>query len=182
MLGPFLCDQILLWLPFSLTYGVILPSSLTTLLPLVLGFSPHLPVSVCGTGTFILNSSFSRQYRISHFGTISSLPIKPSNHMWYFTHILSTSLRRTLPSVRLGYLPASLLLFTYIGSTGLSTCCPSPTPLGLGLGPDFPWADEPSPGYLRLSTVKILTLLSLLIPAFSLLFRPHTLPAMLLSP
>ena len=50
----------------------------------------------------------------------------------------------------------------------------------LGLGPDLPWVDEPSPGNLRLSTVKILTLLSLLIPAFSLLFRPHVLPIMLL--
>ena len=36
--------------PFSLSYGVILPSSLTTLLPPACGFSPHLPVSVCGTG------------------------------------------------------------------------------------------------------------------------------------
>ena len=41
----------LAWLPLSRSYGVILPSSLTTLLPLALGFSPHLPVSVCGTGT-----------------------------------------------------------------------------------------------------------------------------------
>ena len=39
------------WLPFSLSYGVILPSSLTTLLPSACGFSPHLPVSVYGTGT-----------------------------------------------------------------------------------------------------------------------------------
>ena len=38
-------------LPFSLSYGVILPSSLTTLLPSACGFSPHLPVSVYGTGT-----------------------------------------------------------------------------------------------------------------------------------
>ena len=53
LLGPFLCDQILLWLPFSRSYGVILPSSLTMLLPLVLGSSPHLPVSVCGTGILI---------------------------------------------------------------------------------------------------------------------------------
>ena len=44
--------------------------------------------------------------------------------------------------------------------------------LGLSLGPDLPWADEPSPGNLRLSTARILTLLSLLIPAFSLLSRP----------
>jgi hypothetical protein len=65
------------------------------------------------------------------------------------------------------------------GSTGISTCCPSPTPSGLGLGPDLPWADEPSPGILRFSTVKILTLLALLIPAFSLLSRPHVLPVVL---
>ena len=38
------------WLPLSLSYGVILPSSLTTLLPSACGFSPHLPVSVYGTG------------------------------------------------------------------------------------------------------------------------------------
>ena len=48
------------------------------------------------------------------------------------------------------------------------TCCPSPTPFGLGLGPDLPRADEPSPGILRLSTEKFLTSLSLLMPAFSL--------------
>ena len=37
--------------PFSRSYGVILPSSLTRVLSRALGFSPHLPVSVCGTGT-----------------------------------------------------------------------------------------------------------------------------------
>ena len=51
LLGTLLCDHILLWYPFSLSYGVSLPSSLTILLSLVLGSSPHLPVSVCGTGT-----------------------------------------------------------------------------------------------------------------------------------
>ena len=55
--------------PFLRTYGVNLPSSLTTLLPLVLGFSPHLPVSVCGTGTSHLDSGFSRQCGINCFGT-----------------------------------------------------------------------------------------------------------------
>ena len=30
--------------------------------------------------------------------------------------------------------------------------CPSATPFGLALAPDLPWADEPSPGNLRLST------------------------------
>jgi hypothetical protein len=36
-------------------------------------------------------------------------------------------------------------------------CFPSPTPFGLGLGTDLPWADEPSPGNLRLSANGILT-------------------------
>ena len=49
--GPLLCDWLLHQHPFSLSYGVSLPSSLTMLLSLILGFSPHLPVSVCGTGT-----------------------------------------------------------------------------------------------------------------------------------
>ena len=39
--------------PFSRSYGVILPSSLTIVLSLTLGYSPCLPVSVLGTGTYI---------------------------------------------------------------------------------------------------------------------------------
>ena len=52
--------------------------------------------------------------------------------------------------------------------TGISTGRPSTTPLGLALGPDLPWADEPSPGTLGHSAEEILTLLSLLMPAFAL--------------
>ena len=44
--------------PFSRSYGVILPSSLTMLLPLALGFSPHPPVSVYGTGPFKTIAAF----------------------------------------------------------------------------------------------------------------------------
>ena len=66
--------------------------------------------------------------------------------------------------------------FTHIGGAGISTCCPSATPFGLTLGPDLPWADEPSPGNLGLSTCKFLACISLLIPAFSLLRRPRLLP------
>ena len=50
----------------------------------------------------------------------------------------------------------------------------------LGLGPDLPWEDEPSPGNLRLSMVRILTSLSLLMPAFSLLYSPPLLTVWLL--
>ena len=46
------------WHPFSRSYGVILPSSLTMLLPSALGFSPHPPVSVYGTGTIRTIAAF----------------------------------------------------------------------------------------------------------------------------
>ena len=64
---------------------------------------------------------------------------------------------------------------THKGGTGISTSYPSPTTVVLGLGPDLPWADEPSPGNLGLSTGRFLACLSLLIPAFSLLHRPRLL-------
>ena len=60
-----------------------------------------------------------------------------------------------------------------ITGTGLSTRYPSTTPDGLALGPDSPWADEPTPGTLSQSAVQILTVLSLLMSAFSL---PHPPP------
>ena len=44
--------------PFSRSYGVILPNSLTMLLPPALGFSPHPPVSVYGTGTHYTIAAF----------------------------------------------------------------------------------------------------------------------------
>ena len=58
-------------------------------------------------------------------------------------------------------------------STGISTCCPSATSFDLALGPDLPRADQLYSGNLRYSAVRILTLLSLLIPAFSLLSSPR---------
>src|SRR3712207_6522232 len=64
--------------PLSLSYGVILPSSLTTVLSLALGYSPHPPVSVCGTGTFNLDRDFSRQCEISCFATLVRSPSYPS--------------------------------------------------------------------------------------------------------
>ena len=63
--------------------------------------------------------------------------------------------------------------------TGISTCCPSTTPLGLALGPDLPRADQLYSGNLGYSAGRILTFLSLLIPAFSLLNSPLLLPVQL---
>src|SRR5690554_3015992 len=61
--------------PFSRSYGAILPSSLTKVLPRVLGFSPRLPVSVCGTGIFKLDRGFSWQCGVGCFSTCFSIPI-----------------------------------------------------------------------------------------------------------
>ena len=55
--GPFHCGLFKRH-PFFRSYGVNMPSSLTTLLPMALGFSPHLPVSVCGTGAFEIHIPF----------------------------------------------------------------------------------------------------------------------------
>ena len=60
--------------------------------------------------------------------------------------------------------------------TGISTCCPSTTTLVLALGPDLPRADQLYSGTLGYSAERILTFLSLLIPAFSLLNAPRLLP------
>ena len=65
-------------------------------------------------------------------------------------------------------------------STGISTCSPSATPLGLALGPDLPGADQLYPGILGYSAWRIPTSISLLIPAFSLLNSPLLLPVQLL--
>jgi hypothetical protein len=56
--------------------------------------------------------------------------------------------------------------------TGISTGCPSTTPVGLALGPDLPWADQLDPGTLSQSAQEFPTLVSLLMPAFSLVNRP----------
>ena len=60
-------------------------------------------------------------------------------------------------------------------STGISTCCPSTTSFDLALGPDLPGADQLYSGNLGYSAGRILTFLSLLIPAFSLPDTPQLL-------
>ena len=107
-----------------------------------------------------------------------SLPFTAHPYNAYFTTL------QTLRLDRLYHQPAHAILLcqciTHMGGTGISTCFPSPTTIVLGLGPDLPWADEPSPGNLGLSTCKFLACISLLIPAFSLLHRPRVLSIPLL--
>ena len=114
-----------------------MPSSLTTLLPLALGFSPHLPVSVCGTGTLAYPRAFlaSEHRGLPYYISVPFAPVYQ---------------RRGSAILKC---PSDLSF----GGYGISTVCASTTPLGLALAPDLPWADEPSPRNLRFSAIMIPT-------------------------
>src|SRR5690625_4414872 len=94
-LGPIHCGFTCVKHPFSRSYGVILPSSLTRVLPITLGFSPRLPVSVCGTGTCILAREFSWQCEIRNFGTKFPSPSQLElNDVRIYLHITLTAWTR----------------------------------------------------------------------------------------
>ena len=60
-------------LPLSLSYGEILPSSLSMVLSIALESSSHLPASVCGTVTCVLARGFSWKHGISYFTFLRKL-------------------------------------------------------------------------------------------------------------
>ena len=123
--------------PFSRSYGINLPSSLTTLLPLALESSSYLPVSVCGTGAEDIHKTFLalvQTYFPTKFRSLS--PESTNARVMSFLGVL--------------------LLKSFDGN-GISTVCASTTPLGLALAPDYLEADEPSFKNLRLSAIMILT-------------------------
>ena len=139
------------------------------LLPSALGFSPHPPVSVYGTGTWQTIAAFLGTDS-TRFVTSSSLHITLLDYTADLPTVLLLRLYRSFHSRDvLSLCVPTVLLYS---STGISTCYPSTTSFDLALGPDLPSADQLYAGNLRYSAVRILTLLSLLIPAFSLLIPP----------
>ena len=152
-----------------------MPSSLTNGYPVRLAIL--LPPTCVGLRYGHLNiylSSFSRQREFIGFVTSFHSPSSPrvmlnTNFAILTPHDLATTIHHRVPTILLCHCIDSLAA---IGGTGISTCCPSPTTFVLGLGPDLPWEDNPSPGNLGHSTAKFLTLLSLLMPAFSLVCSP----------
>ena len=147
------------------------------LLPSALGSSPHPPVSVYGTGTAYSIAAFL-DAGYSFFATLFSLRFTPPDWQWDFPHCLLLRLRRAFLSRLMP--PQRVPAFLICCGTGISTCCPSATHLCLALGPDLPMADQLYHGNLGYSAERILTFLSLLIPAFSLLIPPLLLPVQLL--
>ena len=145
--------------------------------PPALGFSPIPPVSVCGTGMISAIAAFLGT-GFTCFATSFSLLITASLLTPVFPCVTLLRFYRYFLS-RLMLSPCVPTVLSY-HSTGISTCCPSTTPFGLALGPDLPREDQLYPGNLGYSAGRILTFLSLLIPAFSLPNSPPPLSVRLL--
>ena len=168
MLEPILCGP-LPWAP---------------LLPKLRGHFAEFLNNASPVGLRILSSSTCVGLRYG-YGMIYS------GFSWHMAHMLPylISVHITLLDCMAG-LPSILLLRLYrfslsrlmlstcvptvlnTHSTGISTCYPSATSFDLALGPDLPRADQLYSGNLGYSAGRILTFLSLLIPAFSLLSTP----------
>ncbi len=124
------------WHPFSRSYGVILPSSLTRVLSNALGYSPHPPVSV-----------YSTVYLCSHLeaflGSIDSVTsvlrhgiTSRDREIRICLYLIPTSLHRDIqhPDDLPSCVPPSFKR-TYAG-TGILTRFPSTTLFSLALGAD----------------------------------------------
>jgi hypothetical protein len=161
-----------------------LPSSLTRVLSRALGFSPRLPVSVCGTGTACLARGFSRQLGISHFGTLFSLALASQDYQ-----SRGFASRFSLPAwTGSSCRPLCLPFCLPLRSNGMSAVSESPpiihhlrssprlrSRLTLG-GRTFPRKPQASGGQDSHLPSR------LLIPAFSLLSAPALLSVCLLRP
>ena len=93
--------------PFSRSYGVNLPSSLTTLLPLALESSSYLPVSVCGTGTSEIHMAFLATFHAGLRYLFPSITTGTNSRLRHF---------RCVP------------MLNSFGGDGISTVCASATP------------------------------------------------------
>ena len=112
---------------FSRSYGCILPSSLTRVLPRTLGFSPRLPVSVLVRAHFTsLEAFLGSVVRLNLFFPQESLSI--GSRPCSVGICLHTSLPPStgISNRRLKLLAASLHPQTTTCSTGIFASCPSP--------------------------------------------------------
>ena len=124
--------------PFSRSYRVNLPSSLTTNHSSALVYSTRSRVSVYGTGdNLVLLSGFSWRLDYVHY------QIVPKDALYYQVRLYKRTLlsvSASTPFNRLFRQPAALSLprrrVAQIVSNGILTVCPSASPKGWTLGPD----------------------------------------------
>ena len=147
------------WRPFSRSYGAILPSSLTMLLPSALGFSPHPPVSVYGTGAWKAIAAFLGGWSML-FATSSSLHVTHSVSTCGFSFMppyalvpvfpfpACTSLPRPRSSVPMRYRNLNLLSIGYASLPRLRPRLPQ----GRSALPWNPWIFGRKDSHLPLAT------------------------------
>ena len=120
-----------LWVPFSRSYGVNLPSSLAVIHSSALGFSPRPPVSVYGTGccTLIATTIFSQVCFHDAIGSSVDSPY----------------CRGSVSLPRFNQLFRQLAMVSLLGhpcacgaGSGIFTAFTSRAPLGFRLVPDLP--------------------------------------------
>ena len=163
------------------------PISRAPLLPKLRGHFAEFLNNASPVGLRILSSSTCVGLRYGYVCCYSGFSWHMAHVLPYFcsVHITSSDCETDLPVSLLPrlyrfFLPR-LTLSTCVPtvlnthSTGISTCYPSATDFSLALGPDLPRADQLYSGNLGYSAGRILTFLSLLIPAFSLLNTPQLL-------
>ena len=162
------------------------------LLPKLRGHFAEFLNNASPVGLRILSSSTCVGLRYGYDIHNSSFSRHMAHMLRYFLslHITASYCKAVFPTLLLlrlyRFFHSRLMLSTCVPtvlichSTGISTCCPSDTSFDLSLGPDLPRADQLYSGNLGYSAGRILTFLSLLIPAFSLLNSPLLLSVQLL--
>ncbi len=122
--------------PFSRSYGVILPSSFSTDHSSTLGFSPRLPVSVCGTvGLCIPVRGFSRRPAPQSLSSTEvSLSASGLTSSPLFRTDQATPLHRDNQNPTIASLPRPPNDQHTQPGTGILTRFPSSTALALDLG------------------------------------------------
>ena len=124
------------WHPFSRSYGVILPSSLTRVLSNALGYSPHPPVSVYGTVCIYSHLEAFLGSRGSITSVLRHGITSRDKETRICLCLIPTSLHRDIqhPDDLPSCVPPSFKR-TYAG-TGILTRFPSTTLFSLALGAD----------------------------------------------
>ena len=120
---------------FSRSYGVVMPSSLTMVLPIASVYSTRLPVSVlvrapsASLEVFLgsMDSPASASAFVSRLGDLSSAGFHALPPTCFHGDVQNPA--------RLSFSVAPSVV-TARGGTGISTCCASATPVGLALAPD----------------------------------------------
>ena len=122
----------------SRSYGINLQSSFTRVLSSALVFSTYLPVSVCGTDTETAPpAAFLGSWASATSSAASALDVHHvSGCVRLCSYAHPYAFEPGIPHTGSPSLLRPRWFRRQLGGAGMFACFPSPTPIGLGLGPD----------------------------------------------